>query len=158
MAQRGYVSHITPDRKGPNRMLRESGYPLPDSYLNGLANNVESIVGGIDAPEAVWQALIDSPDHRPHLLGEGPGFLSQDEFGIAYFRDIHAPHVDYWVVIIARRPQPGEPELLCTPAPSVCFRTGTVPSAGPSAGPSSGDGPVPVERERERERASNTPR
>jgi uncharacterized protein YkwD len=125
MARRRYVSHVTPDRRGPNRMLRESGYPLPDTYLNGLANNVESIVGGIEAPEKVWRALVESPDHRPHVLGEDAAFLAQDEFGVAYYRDIYAPHVDYWVVVIARRPRPGEQEVICTPAPSICFRVCT---------------------------------
>lgn len=122
MARRGYLSHLTPDREGPNHLLRTAGYPLPPSYRGGLSNNVESIAGGIRSPEAVWDALTASSSHRAHLLGEHPAYREQDEFGVAYARDLYAPHVDYWVVIIARRTRAGEDELICTPEPAECFR------------------------------------
>lgn len=122
MARRGYLAHLTPDRKGPNQLLRSAGYPLPPTYRGGLSNNVESIAGGIQSPEDVWRALTGSSSHRAHLLGEDPTYLDQDEFGIAYQRDLHAPHVDYWVVVIARKARPGEAELICTPEPAECFR------------------------------------
>lgn len=121
MATRGYLSHISPEHRGPNRMLREAGYPLPDIYRDGLANNVESIVGGIESPDAVWEALLASPAHRAHLLGEGAGFDEQNELGVAYARNIYAPHVDYWVIVIARRARPDDPEMICTPPPATCF-------------------------------------
>ncbi len=105
-------------------MLRDFGYPLPAQYRGGQSNSVESIAGGIESPQAVWQALIASPAHRPHLLGEGPGFAEQDEFGVAYRRNIHAPHVDYWVIVIARQQTPEDPSLICTPPPAVCFQVG----------------------------------
>ncbi len=124
MASRGYLAHISPERLGPNQMLRDFGYSLPDQYLDGLSNGVESIVGGIESPQAVWQALLDSPAHRPHLLGDGPGFSEQNEFGIAYRQNIYAPHVDYWVIVIARQQMPEDPSLICTPAPAVCFPVG----------------------------------
>lgn len=123
MARRGYFSHRTPEGKGPNQLLREAGYPLPPSYLGGLSNNIESIVGGVESPREVWHALIESGAHRPHLLGEGFLFEEQDEYGIAYFRDIYAPHVDYWVIVIARRARPYDQDLLCTPQPAECFKT-----------------------------------
>jgi len=121
MATRGYLSHTSPEHRGPNRMLRDAGYPLPDIYRDGLANNVESIVGGIESPDAVWEALLASPAHRAHLLGEGAGFDEQNELGVAYARNIYAPHVDYWVIVIARRARPEDPELICTPPPATCF-------------------------------------
>lgn len=123
MARRGYLAHRTPEGKGPNQLLRDTGYPLPPSYLGGLSNNIESIVGGVESPHAVWRALVDSRSHRPHLLGEGPVFQEQDEFGIAYVRDIYSPHVDYWVIVITRRARPDDQQLLCTPQPAECFRT-----------------------------------
>jgi hypothetical protein len=122
MAKRRYLSHVTPERRGPNQLLRDRGYPLPPSYQGGLSNNVESIVGGIRAPADVWRALTLSATHRGHILGEDPDFLDQDEFGVAYYRDIYAPHVDYWVIVIARRGRPDEPAVLCTPQPAECFK------------------------------------
>lgn len=124
MAERGYLSHVSPERKGPNQLLRDRGYPLPPSYRGGLSNNIESIAGGIRSSGEVWRALTKSSTHRNHILGENPEFLEQDLFGLAYHQDVHAPHVDYWVIVIARRARPGEPRLLCTPEPSECFRTG----------------------------------
>ncbi|MGD8977673.1 MAG: hypothetical protein PVG91_08715 [Gammaproteobacteria bacterium] len=124
MAARGQLSHVSEDHRGPNQMLRETGYPLPDQYPDGLANNVESIAGGIESPRAVLDALLASPAHRAHLLGEGPGFDEQDEFGVAYARNIQAPHVDYWVIVIARRARPEDPHMICTPAPATCFPVG----------------------------------
>ena len=129
MASRGYLSHTPPGRHGPNQMLREFGYPLPDQYLGGQSNGVESIAGGIESPQAVWQALLASPTHRPHLLGEGPGFAEQNEFGVAYRKNIRAPHVDYWVIVIARQQMPEDPSLICTPPPAVCFQVGATDGA-----------------------------
>jgi hypothetical protein len=135
MAERGYLSHISPERKGPNQLLLDRGYPLPPSYRGGLSNNIESIAGGIRSSREVWRALTRSSSHRNHILGEDPEFLEQDLFGLAYHQDIHAPHVDYWVIVIARRARPGEPRLLCTPEPSECFRTGDLtPGTSPSEG------------------------
>ena len=134
MAERRYLSHVTPERRGPNQLLRDRGYPLPPSYQGGLSNNVESIVGGIRTPADVWRALTLSATHRGHILGEDPDFLDQDEFGVAYYRDVYAPHVDYWVIVIARRSRPDEPPVLCTPQPAECFKVpGT--DSGPLQGP-----------------------
>lgn len=126
MADRGYLSHQTPERVGPNQLLRDSGYPLPPTYRNGLSNNVESLVGGIPSATDVWRVLTTSETHRRHIVGGGPAFAEQDEFGLAYHRDIHSPHVDYWVIIIARRGKWHEPKLVCTPEPAECFETGAL--------------------------------
>lgn len=133
MATRGYLSHISPEHQGPNQMLRDAGYPLPDIYRDGLANNVESIAGGIESPDAVWEALLASPAHRAHLLGEGAGFDEQDELGVAYARNLYAPHVDYWVIVIARRARPDDPRVICTPPPATCFPVGPEADSGDPA-------------------------
>ena len=78
-AERHYFSHVTPDRVGPNDLLRASGYSLPDYYSRGLSNNVEAIAGGLTGSEAVWKALLASDVHRVHLLGELPFYQDQDE-------------------------------------------------------------------------------
>jgi hypothetical protein len=131
MARRGYLAHLTPDHEGPNQLLRASGYALPQIYRGGLSNNVESIVGGIESPEAVWRELTASISHRSHLLGAHPAYLEQDEFGLAYVRDLYAPHVNYWVVIIARQARVNEAQLICTPDPAECFRIAKSEASGP---------------------------
>lgn len=130
MAERGYLSHLTPERKGPNQLLRDQGFPLPPSYPGGLSNNIESITGGIRSAREVWRVLTASSTHRSHVLGQDPEFLEQDLYGVAYHQDLYSPHVDYWVIVIARRARAGEPRLICTPEPAECFRTSdTVPGA-----------------------------
>ncbi|MDJ0654936.1 MAG: hypothetical protein QNJ40_12315 [Xanthomonadales bacterium] len=124
MARRGYFSHRTPERLGPNALLREFGYPLPDSYRGPLGNSVESILGGIRDPESVWREFLGSTVHREHLLGHDEFFESQDEVGVAHVRAIDSKHVDYWVVVIARKERADDPKLFCTPEPAVCFRSG----------------------------------
>jgi uncharacterized protein YkwD len=120
-AERQYFAHVTPDRVGPNDLLRAWGYSLPDHYSRGLSNNVEAIAGGLAGPEAVWKALLDSTAHRVHLLGELPFYQEQDEFGIAHYYDPDTPHSHYWVVVLARPRKPGDPRMICTPAPGPCF-------------------------------------
>ncbi len=124
MAVREYLSHQTPEREGPNELLRNRGYPLPPSYRDGLSNNIESILGGIRSPEEVWRVLTGSSAHRGHLLGDDPAFREQDEFGVAYYGDLYSPHVDYWVIVIARRARPDDAPMLCTPEPAECFTIG----------------------------------
>lgn len=124
MAAREYFSHHTPERQGPNELLRNRGYPLPPSYRDGLSNNIESILGGIRSPEEVFRLLTGSSAHRGHLLGDDPAFREQNEFGVAHYRDLHSPHVDYWVIVIARRSRPDELSMICTPEPAECFTIG----------------------------------
>jgi len=121
-AERGYFSHVTPDRVGPNDLLRAAGYGLPDFYSRGLSNNVEAIAGGLTGPEAVWDALLASEAHRVHLLGELPFYQEQEEFGVAHYYDPDTPHSHYWVVVVARPRKPGDPRMICTPAPGPCFK------------------------------------
>jgi uncharacterized protein YkwD len=121
MAKRRYFRHDNPEGVGPNDFLRRRGFPLPGSYPNGRANTVEAIVGGYSDPREVWEELLGSAVHRPQVRGEEATFLEQDLFGIGYFKDWDTPQVDFWVVLIARRAAPDEPETLCSPPPSECF-------------------------------------
>lgn len=132
MTERGYFGHVDPDNRGPNTILRETGFQLPDHYRDGRSNNVESLLGGIRAPDAVLDTLSRSSTHRAHLLGDEAFYAEQDRFGVAYLRDPDTPQVDIWVVIIARERREDDPDLYCTPAPHVCFerKTGDVGQEG----------------------------
>lgn len=122
MIARDYFAHITPDRVGPNQMLRDRGYPLPSIYGSTRGNNVEAIAAGLSSVDEVWKGLIDSKDHRAHILGEMDFYLQQDEVGIAHIHDQDSEYGDYWVVIIARRERPNEARYACTPEPAICVQ------------------------------------
>lgn len=121
MATRRYFRHDSPEGVGPNDFLRRRGFPLPGSHPTGRANTVEAIVGGYSDPREVWEELLGSALHSVHMKGTEPTFLEQDLYGIGYAREWNTPQVDFWVVLIARRARPDEPETLCSPPPSECF-------------------------------------
>ncbi len=101
MAARDYFSHTTPDGLGPNHLVRKAGYALPARYSSRRsANNVESLGAGYATADGVWQALLESPSHRTHLLAEYPFYTEQVEFGIGYARGGEYGH--YWVIITAQ--------------------------------------------------------
>ena len=103
MAERHYFSHVNPDGYGPNYLVEQAGYDLPDYYSAAPdANNIESIAGGYATAEAAWQAWMDSDPHRTHLLGLVPFFAQQIDFGIGYVYDPDSDYRHYWVVITAK--------------------------------------------------------
>jgi uncharacterized protein YkwD len=105
MAARAYFDHITPEGDGPNHLVVKAGYPLPAGYLLSRdANMVESIGGGYETPEAVWQAWLDSHGHREHLLAGNDAYVAQEQIGIGYVADPASPYGYYWVVITAPNP------------------------------------------------------
>ena len=122
MAERGYFAHVTPDRVGPNELLRDSGYPLPSLYGDALSNSVEAIVGGYADPDTVYAELLASGSHRKHILGEIGFYRSQDEIGLAYVHSPDSEFEDYWVIVIARQERADEPRYLCSPEPAICFK------------------------------------
>lgn len=102
MAQRGYFNHVGPDGIGPNFLVRQAGYALPQWYSDARdANNVESIAGGQPTPEAAWAAWLKSDGHRMHVLGEQDFYAEQDAFGIGYFYDPNSRLKHYWVLLSA---------------------------------------------------------
>jgi uncharacterized protein YkwD len=103
MAARHYFSHVNPDGYGPNYLVEEAGYDLPDYYGSAPdANNIESIAGGYGTAEAAWQAWMDSEGHRTHLLGLAAFFAEQVDYGIGYVYDAESDYRHYWVVITAK--------------------------------------------------------
>lgn len=83
MWQREYFGHTNPDGEGPNQLVETAGYNLPDWYDQSKdSNNVESIALNYPKPELAYAALLNSPSHRPHMLGEG-FYAQQINLGIA---------------------------------------------------------------------------
>lgn len=105
MAQRAYVAHVNPDGKGPNYLVRQAGYILPDFYPYTLdANNIESIAAGQPTVEQVWATWLNSAPHRAHILATDPFYAAQIDYGIGYAYNPDSTYVHYWVIITA---QPG---------------------------------------------------
>ncbi len=102
MATRAYFDHVNPDGHGPNYMVREGGFRLPEWYdRSDRANNVESIGGGFKIADAMWQAWLGSEYHRIHVLGSISFYAEQEEIGIGFYEDPNSPYNTYWVVITA---------------------------------------------------------
>lgn len=73
------ASHYGRDWSTPNERVRAQGYRLPANYpIKG--NMVESNARDYGGPLSALQTLLDSPSHRPHLLGE-PGFTDRVVYG-----------------------------------------------------------------------------
>ncbi len=100
MAQQGIVNHMVGG--SPNTRLRSAGFNLPSNYGVSLSNQVEAIAGGYETPTDVWQGFKHSDAHRSHLLGEHPFYREQDEIGVGYVYLWDSPHVEYWVVYVAK--------------------------------------------------------
>jgi hypothetical protein len=102
MALRGYFSHTNPDGDGPNLLVREAGYPLPDWYATDQdGNNIESIGAGYPTAEDAWQGWLNSPSHRTHILGVEDFYSSQESYGIGYYFNGDSKYGHYWVFISA---------------------------------------------------------
>ena len=102
MGKRGYFSHTNPDGYGPNYLVRQAGYQLPSWWSSEpTANYIESIAGGYPTPEAAWQAWLNSPGHRPHVLGEIEFWAEQTNYGIGYAYVDGSLYRHYWVFITA---------------------------------------------------------
>ncbi|TVQ08633.1 MAG: CAP domain-containing protein [Bacteroidetes bacterium] len=103
MAQRRYFNHTSPDGIGPNHLLREAGYGLPNHYGKALdANNVESLLVGASSAPETYEGWMQSPaGHRKHILGEIDFWRKQTRFGIGYYYDLRSPYMHYWVFISA---------------------------------------------------------
>lgn len=113
MGQRNYFNHVNPDGYGPNALVRQAGYPLPDWYgQEPRANNIESIAYYCTANppsdwgiERVWDNWMNSPGHREHLLGLADFYAAQTDYGIGYANvpGEGCTYRSYWVVITAQR-------------------------------------------------------
>ena len=100
MAERGLVSHFLGG--SPNSRLREAGLTLPSYYGDAMSNQVEALAGGYASAKNVWFALKGSHSHRQHLLAEIPFYKEQDQLGLAFYKDLSTPHVEYWAIYITK--------------------------------------------------------
>jgi len=104
MARRDYFDHTNPDGYGPNWLVRQAGYPLPSYYqTERTANNLESLAAGSPHAQEIFEAWLNSPYHRSHVLGEDPFFATQVEYGIGYATNPDSQYDEYWVFISASR-------------------------------------------------------
>jgi uncharacterized protein YkwD len=102
MALRGYFGHTNPDGNGPNLLVRQAGYALPDWYgSNQDSNNVESIGGGYTSANEAWQGWLDSSAHRLHLLATDSFYAEQQAYGVGYYYNPDSPLKHYWVFLSA---------------------------------------------------------
>lgn len=103
MAVRDYFSHITPEGVGPNELVRRGGYPLTSGYDPTItANNIQSI--GRGGPlDQTWPLWMTSDSHRKHLIGDGPFWIAQTDYGIGYYYDPNSRSQYYWVILTARK-------------------------------------------------------
>lgn len=101
MAREGRVSHYG-EGGAPDFRLKKAGYPLslPTSAVG--SNHVESIMGGVIYAEDALHSFRNSYAHRIHLFAEHPFYLEQSEIGVGYAEEWNSPHVNYWVVYIAK--------------------------------------------------------
>lgn len=105
MAERGYFGHVNPDGDGPNYLLLQAGYPLPDWYTPARNSNmVESIAGGYADATSAWQGWMNSNSHKAHILGQNDFYAAQQEYGIGHFELPGSPLGHYWVIITAPAP------------------------------------------------------
>lgn len=106
MAERGMVKHNLGG--SPNGRLRGIGYKLPPYYGAAFSNQVESIAGGYQTAKEVWRGFKNSEAHADHLLGRLDFYLEQNEIGVGFYYDWHSPHVEYWVVYLAKGYEPNQ--------------------------------------------------
>jgi uncharacterized protein YkwD len=133
MASRGYYSHTDPDGHGPNWLVRQAGYTLPDYYdQSPAANNIESVNAGRASASEAWSSWMDSSPHRQHLLAENSFFAQQTSVGVGFVADPESEWRYYWVVITA--PPSGPALSIKTPKAGEKFTANTVSVSGSTAG------------------------
>ncbi|MBL8046082.1 MAG: hypothetical protein JNL09_06050 [Anaerolineales bacterium] len=104
MGVRAYFNHVNPDGLGPNYLVEQAGYILPNWYSQALnANNIESIAAGYGTAETAWTGWMNSSGHATHLLGLNSFWAEQIDYGIGYVYVPGSPYGHYWVVITAKR-------------------------------------------------------
>jgi len=102
MARRGYFNHVNPDGIGPNYLLKQAGYPLPEWWSSSRSlNTVESICAGYPTPELAWQSWMHSSPHRTHLLGLHSFYAAETRYGVGFAYNPNSRLKYYYVVITA---------------------------------------------------------
>lgn len=114
MANRGYYNHTDPDGHGPNWLVRQAGYSLPEYYDQSAGgNNIESVNAGRASAGDAWSSWMGSSGHRQHLLGVNAFYAEQTSVGIGFVDQPGSQWRYYWVVITA--PPSGPSVTIKTP-------------------------------------------
>jgi uncharacterized protein YkwD len=133
MANRGYYSHTDPDGHGPNWLVRQAGYSLPDHYdQSPSGNNIESVNAGRASAGDAWSSWMDSGGHRQHLLAENTFYSQQTSVGIGFVDDPGSQWRYYWVVITA--PPSGPAISIKTPKAGQEITSSTASISGSTMG------------------------
>lgn len=77
--------HRGRDGSYSNQRALEAGFRLPSEY-SANANNIESCARNGGGPQAALTGLLNSDNHRPHLLGEN-GFADRTHYGVGNVGD-----------------------------------------------------------------------
>jgi len=102
MASRGYFGHVNPDGIGPNYLVEQAGYRLPDWWGDHpSANYIESIAAGYRTTQEAWDAWMVSPRHLEHVLAYTPFFREQVMYGIGVVEVPGSQYERYYVVLTA---------------------------------------------------------
>lgn len=85
MAMRNYFGHVDPDGMGPNCHVCLAGFSMPEVYTLFLdANYIESIAAGQTSSTLAFEALMNSPSHRKHIMGEIDFYRGQRYLGVGF--------------------------------------------------------------------------
>jgi uncharacterized repeat protein (TIGR02543 family) len=134
MARRNYFGHVNPDGHGPNYLVEQAGYPLPDWWGNDArANYIESIAAGRSSASATWDDWMNSPSHRQHLLATDSFSKNQTSYGIGYAFSAGSTYGHYWVVITAP-PRPTPQLSIASPAANQRVNVPQVAVSGTTGG------------------------
>lgn len=102
MAVRRYFSHTNPDGYGPNYLLQQLGYKLPEWWGKGkAANYIESISAGRSTAQAAYTGWMNSTGHRTHVLAQKNFYANQTNVAIGHYYDSSTKYGHYWVFISA---------------------------------------------------------
>ncbi len=90
MAQRAYFAHVDPDGFAANFIAHQAGYRHPYS-LAPTANSIESTgvrhqnnLSASAAAQVVFDAWMNSPSHRSHVLAGVAGYAEQTYYAVGY--------------------------------------------------------------------------
>ena len=104
MAIRGYFDHINPEGIGANYLVISAGFNLPLYYdRSKFANNIESLANGTANAQETFNALLESPEHKVHILGQHKFYAKQDRYGIGYYYAPRNPQKHFWVILTSER-------------------------------------------------------
>ena len=127
MGNRNYFWPINPDGYAANYLLIQAGYQLPAWWGDAPTTNyVESIAAGSASTEVTWQAWMNSPPHKVHILGQNSFFATETHYGVGYYYAPNSTYKYYWVIITA----PPEPIEIMSPEAGTAVTTPTVAIVG----------------------------